>query len=82
MDGAWRQAPVKGMTGEGFHRSLAVRAVPALAGLLALAYALTATLNWRVDVTSFGTVRSEEAAARLARVREGSARQAAFDQRG
>ena len=43
-------------------------------------YVLTATLNWRLDVTSFGTIRSEEAAARLARVREGSARQTALDQ--
>jgi len=43
-------------------------------------YVLTATLNWRLDVTSFGTVRSEDAAARLARVREGIARQAALDQ--
>jgi outer membrane protein TolC len=43
-------------------------------------YVLTATLNWRLDVTSFGTVRSAAASARLARVREGSARQAALDQ--
>jgi outer membrane protein TolC len=43
-------------------------------------YVLTATLNWRLDVTSFGIVRSEAAAVRLARVREGSARQAALDQ--
>jgi outer membrane protein TolC len=43
-------------------------------------YVLTATLNWRLDVTSFGTVKSGEAAARLARVREASARQAALDQ--
>jgi outer membrane protein TolC len=43
-------------------------------------YVLTATLNWRLDVTSFGTVRSQDAAARLARVREVSARQAALDQ--
>jgi hypothetical protein len=41
---------------------------------------LTATLNWRLDVTSFGTIRSEEAAARLARVREGIARESALDQ--
>jgi len=43
-------------------------------------YVLTATLNWRLDVTSFGTVKAEKAAARLARVREGAARQAALDQ--
>jgi outer membrane protein TolC len=43
-------------------------------------YVLTATLNWRLDVTSFGTLRSQDAAARLARVREVSARQAALDQ--
>jgi len=43
-------------------------------------YLLTATLNWRLDVTSFGTVRSEKAAVRLARVRENIARQAALDQ--
>jgi len=43
-------------------------------------YVLTATLNWRLDVTSFGTVRSQDAAARLARVREISARRAALDQ--
>jgi multidrug efflux system outer membrane protein len=43
-------------------------------------YVLTATLNWRLDVTSFGAVKSERAAARLARVREGIARQAALDQ--
>jgi len=41
---------------------------------------LTATLNGRLDVTSFGTVRSQDAAARLARVREVSARQATLDQ--
>jgi outer membrane protein TolC len=43
-------------------------------------YVLTVALNWRLDVTSFGTMRSEDAAARLARVREGSARQVALDQ--
>ena len=43
-------------------------------------YVLTATLNWRLDVTSFGTVRSQDAAARLARVREASTRQATLDQ--
>jgi outer membrane protein TolC len=43
-------------------------------------YLLTATLNWRLDVTSFGTVRSEKAAVRVARVREDIARQAALDQ--
>jgi len=43
-------------------------------------YVLTATLNWRLDVTSLGTVRSQDAAARLARVREVSARQAGLDQ--
>ena len=43
-------------------------------------YVLTATLNWRLDVTSIGTVRSGEAAAHLARVREGIARQAALDE--
>ena len=43
-------------------------------------YVLTLMLNWRIDVTSFGVIRSGEAASRLARVREGSTRQAVLDQ--
>jgi outer membrane protein TolC len=43
-------------------------------------YTLTATLSWRVDVTSCGVARSAAAAERLARLREISATQSALDQ--
>jgi outer membrane protein len=39
----------------------------------------TATANWRIDVTTLGTMRSERAGAELARVKERAARQVALD---
>jgi len=43
-------------------------------------WVVTATINWRADVTTFGTLRSQEIAAALARTREEAVRQRALDQ--
>lgn len=40
----------------------------------------TVTASWRLDVTTFGTIKSEQAGAEIARVREQAARQRALDQ--
>ncbi len=39
----------------------------------------SATANWRIDLTTLGTMRSEEAGAEIARVKEQAARQLALD---
>jgi len=43
-------------------------------------YVITGNLRWQVDLTTFGTMRSQAAAAEVARLREQGARQAAQDQ--
>ena len=43
-------------------------------------YVLTGNLHWQLDLTTFGTMRAQSAAAEVARLREQSARQAALDQ--
>ncbi|HVE85349.1 MAG TPA: TolC family protein [Myxococcales bacterium] len=42
-------------------------------------YMLTGNLRWQLDLTTFGTLKSQSAAAELARAREQGARQAALD---
>jgi len=42
-------------------------------------YVLSSTATWKLDLTSFATMRSQEVAAEISRVREGQARQAALD---
>jgi len=43
-------------------------------------YVITGNLRWQLDLTTFGTMRSQAAAAEVARLREQGARQAAQDQ--
>jgi len=43
-------------------------------------YVVTGNLRWQLDLTTFGTMRSQAAAAEVARLREQGARQAALDQ--
>ena len=43
-------------------------------------WVLNVTAAWRLDVTTYGTLRSQDAAAELARTREAAARQRALDQ--
>ena len=43
-------------------------------------WVLNATATWRLDVTTYGTLRSQDAAAEIAQTREAAARQRALDQ--